>query len=95
MTSPRSVAGITSGFILVNSVAGLAGQFMKAGEFSPLTGVIEAWPLFIAVVVGGQLGNHLGIYKLSEAWVKRLTAVLILYVAVQLIRRWTSMTLLG
>ena len=95
MTSPRSVAGITSGFILVNSIAGLAGQLMKAGEFSPLTGVIEAWPLFIAVFIGGQIGSHLGTYKLSETWVKRLTAILILYVAMRLLWRWAGMTFSG
>jgi len=95
MTSPRSVAGITSGFILVNSVAGLAGQLMKAGEFSPSFGVIEAWPLFIAVFVGGQIGSHLGVYKLSEIWVKRLTAVLILYVAARLIWRWAFTAFTG
>lgn len=92
MTSPRSVAGITSGFILINSIAGLAGQLMKAGEFSPVNGVIEAWPLFIAVAIGGQIGSHLGAYNLSETWVKRLTAILILYVAVRLILRWAAMT---
>jgi len=92
MASPRTVAGITSGFILVNSVAGLAGQMMKADGFSPLAGVNEAWPLFIAVIVGGQIGSRLGVYKLSETWVKRLTAALILYVAARLIWRWIGMT---
>ena len=89
---PRKVAGITSGFILVNSAAGLAGQLMKAGEFSPLQGMIDAWPLFIAVAIGGQIGSHFGIHKLSEIWVKRLTAVLILYVAVRLIWRWAGLS---
>lgn len=88
----RAVAGITSGFILVNSAAGLVGQMMKAGEYSPVQGIVEAWPLFIAVIIGGQIGSKLGIYKLSETWVKRLTAVLILYVAVRLIWRWAGLT---
>jgi len=87
----RAVAGITSGFILVNSIAGLAGQMMKAGDYSPLAGWLEAWPLFIAVVIGGQVGSHLGAYHLPENWIKRLTAVLILYVAVRLIWRWVGM----
>jgi len=87
----RTVAGITSGFILVNSIAGLAGQMMKAGDYSPLDGWIQAWPLFIAVVIGGQIGSHLGAYKLPEAWIKRLTAVLMFYVAARLIWRWVGM----
>lgn len=86
----RTVAGITSGFILVNSIAGLAGQLMKAGDYAPLDGWLQAWPLFIAVVIGGQVGSHLGAYHLPEAWIKRLTAVLMLYVALRLLWRWAG-----
>lgn len=93
LTPARTVAGITSGFILVNSIAGLAGQLMKAGDYSPLQGWVQAWPLFIAVVIGGQIGSHLGAYHLPESWIKRLTAVLMLYVAVRLIWRWVGMCL--
>ena len=89
----RTVAGITSGFILVNSLAGLACQMMKAGDYSPMSGWLEAWPLFVAVVIGGQVGSHLGVYKLPERWIKRLTATLMLYVAARLIWRWVGMTL--
>jgi len=93
LASPRTVAGITSGFILVNSVAGLVGQLMKAGEYSPVQGIAEAWPLFIAVIIGGQIGSRLGIHKIPETWIKRLTAVLILYVAVRLIWRWAGLAI--
>lgn len=91
LVPPKTVAGITSGFILVNSIAGLGGQMMKAGEYSPLTGWVEAWPLFLVVIIGGQIGTRLGVYKLPETWIKRLTAVLIMYVALRLIWRWTGM----
>lgn len=94
MVPARTVAGITSGFILVNSIAGLAGQMMKAGDYSPMQGWIGAWPLFVAVIIGGQIGSRIGAYHLSEIWVKRLTAGLMLYVAVRLIWRWMGMTLL-
>ena len=90
----RTVAGITSGFILVNSIAGLAGQMMKAGDYSPMQGWIGAWPLFVAVVIGGQIGTRLGTYHLPETWIKRLTAVLMLYVAIRLIWRWIGLILL-
>lgn len=89
----RTIAGITSSFILVNSVAGLAGQMMKAGEHSPFQGWVEAWPLFIAVIAGGQLGSRLGAYRLPESWIKRLTAVLMLYVAARLIWRWAGVSI--
>ncbi len=93
LASPRTVAGLTSGFILVNSVAGLVGQMMKAGEYSPTQGIAQAWPLFIAVIIGGQIGSRLGIHKIPETWIKRLTAVLILYVAVRLIWRWIGLAI--
>ena len=89
----RTIAGITSGFILVNSIAGLAGQMMKAGDYSPLQGWTQAWPLFIAVIIGGQIGSHLGVHRLPEAWIKRITALLILYVALRLIWRWAEIML--
>ena len=87
----RTVAGITSGFILVNSIAGLSGQLMKAGDHAPVDGWMEAWPLFIAVIIGGQIGSRLGAYRLPETWIRRLTAILILYVALRLIWRWIGM----
>jgi uncharacterized membrane protein YfcA len=92
LAPPRTVAGISSGFILVNSAAGLAGQLMKAGDHSPLEGWLGAWPLFIAVIIGGQIGSRLSAYRLPETWIKRLTALLILYVALRLIWRWMGMT---
>lgn len=87
----RTVAGITSGFILVNSLAGLSGQLMKTGDYSPLDGWLDTWPLFIVVLIGGQVGSRLGAYRLPETWIKRLTAILILYVALRLIFRWIGM----
>jgi uncharacterized membrane protein YfcA len=93
LASARTVAGITSGFILVNSIAGLAGQLMKAGDYSPYEGWLQAWPLFIAVLIGGQIGSHLSAYHLPESWIKRFTAVLMLYVALRLIWRWAGMSL--
>ncbi len=95
MAPPREVAGITSGFILVNSLAGLGGQVFKAGDYSPLQDTLGAWPLFIAVIIGGQLGSRLGAYKLPEKWVRQLTGLLILYVAVRLLWRWVDMVLPG
>ncbi|HIN13154.1 MAG TPA: hypothetical protein EYM72_02595 [Gammaproteobacteria bacterium] len=43
-----------------------------------------AW-LFAMVLVGGQIGNHFGIKIFRPEIVRRLTAVLVLYVGVRLI----------
>jgi uncharacterized protein len=82
--SPRQIAATASVFILVNSVAGLAGQLTKLGT-NGLVGLIDFWPLLVAVLIGGQIGTHTGIRLFSEPAVRRATGILILYVAGQLL----------
>ena len=79
---------MASGFILVNSMAGLTGQLMKQQGQAPLAEWFNAWPLFIAVVIGGQVGSRLAAGRLQQLWIRRLTAVLVLWVAVRLLRHW-------
>lgn len=89
--SPRAIAGAASLFILVNSLAGLAGQLTKLGDLGIAGALLGYWPLFAAVLVGGQIGSHLGSRRIPPLLVKRLTAILILYVAGRLLWRWTTM----
>lgn len=84
--SARAISATASLFILVNSVAGLAGQLMKLGAGTVAAGAAW-WPLALAVLIGGQLGSWAGLKLLPEPLVRRLTGVLILYVAVRLIRQ--------
>ncbi len=86
----RRVAAAASVFILANSVGGLVGQIMKAasGKGAPLDAVVAYWPLAFAVLIGGQIGSRLATSRLSPAVIRRLTAVLILYVAVRLLWQW-------
>ena len=89
---PRKIAAIASGFILVNSASGLAGQLMK-NSGSELSGAwFGSWPLFLAVFVGGQIGSRLGSKLLPQQWMKGLTGLLILYVAIRLIFRWIQLS---
>ena len=82
--SARAIAATASIFILVNSVAGLAGQFMKLGTSGAVASLTPYWPLAVAVLVGGQIGSLASARFLPQALVRRLTGVLILYVAGQL-----------
>lgn len=88
----REIAGTASIFILVNSLAGLAGQLMKLEAdygIVSATGLLrDYWLLFPAVLIGGQIGSRFGSTRIPSALVKRLTAVLILYVATRLLWRW-------
>jgi hypothetical protein len=91
------IAAASSAFILFNSFAGLGGQLMKqaAGEASQQWDgehLINAWPLFLMVVAGGQIGSRLGSRHLPERWVKGLTAALVFYVSVRLLWKWYGMT---
>ena len=82
----RRVAAAASVFILVNSLAGLGGQVTKlAGEPALVEAALSYWPLAIAVLVGGQIGSRVGVQLLPPDWLRRLTAVLILYVGVRLL----------
>jgi len=86
--SPKEIAGACSFFILVNSAAGLAGQMMKLNDTGAMTLIAPYWLLFAAVLIGGQIGSRLGAVGLPSQTIRRLTAILILYVSMRLLFRW-------
>jgi len=85
LAPPKRIAATSSFFILVNSMAGLAGQASKQGSVAHLEQLLDYVWLAVAVFVGGQVGSRLGTQALSGRTVKRLTAVLVLYVAARLL----------
>jgi len=85
--SAKRIAAFASLFILANSISGLAGQIAKNGATAAST-AIDYWPLLIAVLAGGQIGNLIGLKLFSEIWLRRATAALVAYVAVRLL--WQS-----
>ena len=87
----KEIAGACSLFILVNSTSGLVGQLMKLDNTSLMGELLVYWPLFPAVLISGQIGSHLGATRLPKNWMKLLTALLILYVALRLLYRWSTM----
>jgi uncharacterized membrane protein YfcA len=72
-------------FILVNSLSGLAGQFINADAKLNWRFVI---PLILAVIAGGQIGSRLGISMFSQVTVKRATALLVLYVSLRIFHKY-------
>ncbi len=89
--SPRKIAAACSLFILANSLSGLSGQIMKLSDTSLLALALPYWPLLPAVFIGGQIGSWLAAGGLNPKYLKRMTAVLILYVAVRLIYKWAGL----
>ena len=81
----KTIAALCSFFILVNSLAGLAGQLVKNGA-----GVIPeiaevALPLMTATLLGGLLGARLLLEYLSPNKIQQITALLIIFVATRLL----------
>ena len=81
---PRSIACTAAVFILVNSLAGAAGQLQKSESDQLLQELINYWHLPFAVLIGGQLGNLAVIKILRTKAIAILTAILILFVSVRL-----------
>ena len=78
---PRHITSSASLFILINSIFGIAGQLTKD---QVLDQVINYWPLFLTVLIGGQIGNLLNIKFLSNKILALLTSFLVIFVAIRM-----------
>jgi uncharacterized membrane protein YfcA len=78
----KSIAAVTAPFILVNSLAGLAGGLL-AGR--PLESV--SLPVIAAAVLGGTLGSHWGAFRLPVRALRLLMAGVLLFASVKLLGR--------
>ncbi|MEE9273436.1 MAG: sulfite exporter TauE/SafE family protein [Robiginitomaculum sp.] len=88
----REIAALCSLFILVNSLSGLWGQLTKLGDLDLLVQAKSYWLLLPAVLVGGFIGNRLSLKLFSENTVRKLTALLVLFVAVRLLFKFCRLT---
>jgi uncharacterized membrane protein YfcA len=87
--SSKTIAALCSFFILINSLSGLAGQILKTGIASAVSGLYEAMPLLIAVVIGGVIGARFVIEGVANQRVAQLTGLLVLLVGVRILWAWT------
>lgn len=78
----KVIATTTACFILVNSISGLFGQISTNG-FDVDIQLTSA--LLITVLIGGQVGSRLTATKINPKIVQKITAILILFVAVKLL----------
>lgn len=80
----RAASGIASGFILANSIAGLAGA--AAGALTGTGALPAELPLFLlAVLCGAAIGTTLGISGFTQRHLLRALAVVLLIAAGKLI----------
>jgi uncharacterized membrane protein YfcA len=69
----KTTAGISVTFILVNSIAGLAGNLSRVNA---LPSIIPLW--MIAVLIGGLIGAEYGSRRFGSVTLKRLLALVLL-----------------
>jgi uncharacterized protein len=72
-TQPKTTAGISASFILVNSIAGLLGLGMKV---TIVPQEIVLWGL--AVFIGGWIGAQYGIHSVNNTNLQRLLGVVLI-----------------
>ena len=80
-----NIAAISSVFIFVNSIAGLSGQFMKNNNTNLINEFVGYYWLFFAVLIGGSIGTYLGIKTFHPKIVRRLTAILVIYISLRIL----------
>ena len=80
--TPKKIAATASIFILVNSIAGIAGQLTNLqGDFN----IIRILLLCIAVFLGGQLGSRMGAIRFNPVVIRRMTAILVFAAGVEVL----------
>ena len=84
---PKQIATTASLFILINSISGILGQLTKENVINE---ILNYWPLFIVVLIGGQLGNFLNLRFLSNKILAVMTSLLVIFVAIRLGLRLSS-----
>ncbi len=82
--SPRKIAATASIFILVNSVAGIAGQMRNLPEDINFARVLL---LCAAVFIGGQIGSRMGALRFNQLVIRRLTAILVFLAGVEVLMK--------
>ena len=82
--TPKKVAATASIFILVNSIAGIAGQLTTLPQDINYTRILL---LSLAVLIGGQLGSRMGSVKFNQLLVKRITALVVFWAGIEVLTK--------
>ena len=80
----KQIAAFASVFIFFNSIAGLSGQLTKQTIIEMMILNNYVW-LFLAVLIGGQIGSVLALKLFPGILIRRLTGALVIYVAIRIL----------
>ena len=78
---PKNIVTSASLFILINSIFGILGQLTKEAV---LDKIILYLPLFLAVLIGGLLGNYLNLKIFSNRTLAIITSILVIFVSIRM-----------
>ena len=78
---PKNISTHASIFILINSISGILGQLTKE---TLLAQIMNYWPLFVCVMLGGLMGNYLNLKILSGRMLAITTSLLVIFVAIRM-----------
>jgi uncharacterized membrane protein YfcA len=83
--TPKKIAATASVFILVNSIAGLLGQYSNPNFIIDwhLTAI-----LLVTVFIGGQIGSRMSNNYFTPIQLKKATAILIAFVSVRILWKY-------
>ncbi len=79
----RKTAGVSAAFILVNSIAGLAGQFVHGHGIHSLPQPLLWW--VPAALIGGIIGSELGSRRLAPMTMRRLLAAVLVVAGLKML----------
>ena len=78
---PKHIVTTASLFILVNSLSGIFGQLTKNAVLNEMS---DYWLLFLAVLIGGQIGNFLNLKVFPTRILALVTSGLVIFVAIRM-----------
>ena len=83
--TPKKIAATASFFILVNSIAGLLGQYSNPNFIIDwnLTSI-----LLVTVFIGGQIGSRISNHYFTPIQLKKATAILIAFVSIRILWKY-------
>ena len=81
MATPKEAAALSSGLVVVNSAAGLAGRIV-IGTAIPWMVLL---PLAVTVLIAGQMGAFRGARRFQAATVRTVVGCLVLLVSIRLL----------
>jgi uncharacterized membrane protein YfcA len=83
--TPKKIAATSSFFILVNSIAGLLGQYSNP-DFIIDWGLTSI--LLVTVFIGGQIGSRISNNYFTPIQLKKATAILIVCVSIRILIKY-------